>query len=284
LLDLGAVPPEGIFYNRMSASSHTRGHRFAPEYTGAVLAWLKSHGRTVINGERALQLEVSKVAQYEALKTFGVATPHTVAVVGKERIAAAAERIRFPVILKHNRAGKGLGVKLVFSRAALDEHIASNGFEESVDGITLVQQYINSPTPFITRVEFVGGRFLYAVRVNTSQGFELCPANACQVENVADACPTVVSADKFEIIRDFEHALIPQWEAFLAANDIRIAGIEFIVDAEGRSYTYDVNTNTNYNADAEARDGRCGMGAAAAYFGRLWSEQFAIHIGLPSAA
>ena len=30
-LDLSAPPPEGVFYNRMSASSHTRDHRFAPE-------------------------------------------------------------------------------------------------------------------------------------------------------------------------------------------------------------------------------------------------------------
>src|ERR1700722_12645831 len=61
LLDLRAAPPQGVFYNRMSASSHTREHRYAAEYTGAVLAWLKRHGRTVINGERALALEVSKV-------------------------------------------------------------------------------------------------------------------------------------------------------------------------------------------------------------------------------
>ena len=30
-------PPLGIFYNRMSASSHTRGHQYAPEYTAVVL-------------------------------------------------------------------------------------------------------------------------------------------------------------------------------------------------------------------------------------------------------
>ena len=29
-LDFSATPPEGVFYNRMSASSHTRGHRYAP--------------------------------------------------------------------------------------------------------------------------------------------------------------------------------------------------------------------------------------------------------------
>ena len=31
-IDLGKNPPEGIFYNRMSASSHVRGHRYAPEF------------------------------------------------------------------------------------------------------------------------------------------------------------------------------------------------------------------------------------------------------------
>src|SRR3979490_2119655 len=83
-LDLSAVPPIGVFYNRMSASSHTRGHRYAPELTAAVLAWLRRHGRAVVNGERALQLEVSKVAQYEALAALGIETPRTIAVVGRE--------------------------------------------------------------------------------------------------------------------------------------------------------------------------------------------------------
>ncbi len=36
--DLSAPPPAGVFYNRMSASSHTRDHRFSAELTAAVLA------------------------------------------------------------------------------------------------------------------------------------------------------------------------------------------------------------------------------------------------------
>ncbi len=277
LLDLGTAPPEGIFYNRMSASSHTRGHRYAPEFTGAVLAWLKRHGRTVVNGERALQLEVSKVAQYEAMRVFGIASPETVAVVGRENLAAAAERIGYPVILKHNRAGKGLGVKLLLSEAALKEHIASDVFEESVDGITLVQRYIQATAPFITRVEFVGGKLLYAVRVDTSQGFELCPADACSIDAVASACPAVAPGEKFQIVPDFDHPLLPAWQSFLAANGIGVAGIEFIEDAAGRAFTYDVNTNTNYNSDAEAKDGRRGMAAIAAHLGKLLGEQGSGH-------
>jgi hypothetical protein len=210
VLDLRIAPPPGIFYNRMSASSHTRDHRYAPELTAAVLAWLKHHGRTVVNGERALQLELSKVAQYEALDQFGVETPETLAGVGKRCITDAARRLGFPLIMKHNRAGKGLGVRLFLSDAALDEHLAGDDFEESVDGITLIQRYIKASAPFITRVEFVGGKLLYAVRVDTSQGFELCPADACRVDlsTVAEVCPAVAPGDKFQIVPNFDDPLV----------------------------------------------------------------------------
>jgi hypothetical protein len=159
--------------------------------------------------------------------------------------------------------------------AALEEHLAGGEFAPSVDGITLVQRYIKAPQPNITRVEFVGGKFVYAVEVDTSQGFELCPADACRIDatEMTGACPAEAPSEKFRIVRDFDHPLLPRWQAFLAANDIGIAGIEFIADESGRSYTYDVNTNTNYNPAAEAKDGRSGMGAIADYLGGLLRQR-----------
>ncbi len=82
--DLSAPPPQGVFYSRMSASAHTRDHRFAPEYADAVIQWLEGHGRRVINGSRAIRLELSKVAQYAALQAAGIATPRTHAALGRE--------------------------------------------------------------------------------------------------------------------------------------------------------------------------------------------------------
>ena len=61
LIDIQEEPAEGIFYNRMSASSHTRGHRYAPELTDNLLTWLESHNATVFNGKKAIELEVSKL-------------------------------------------------------------------------------------------------------------------------------------------------------------------------------------------------------------------------------
>ena len=185
LVDLTAEPPEGIYYNRISASSHTRNHRYAPELTASYIAWLEQHDRTVFNGTRALQLELSKVAQQTALEKLGIQTPKTIAAVGKEQIIEAAKKMNGKsFITKHNRAGKGLGVQLFHTVEALEAYVGSENFEEPIDGITLIQEYITSADQSIVRCEFIGGKFLYAVRVDTSDGFELCPADACQIGEV----------------------------------------------------------------------------------------------------
>ncbi|WHY62478.1 ATP-grasp domain-containing protein [Cytobacillus firmus] len=276
-LDLSAEPPEGIFYSRMSASSHTRDHRFAAEFSGQVLAWLEAHDRTVINGTSALKLEVSKVLQYLELNKSGVRTPKTIAAVGKQNILKAAEAFAGqPFITKHNRAGKGLGVQLFHSIEALKSYVEGPSFEEPVDGITLIQEYIQSPESYITRCEFVGGRFVYAVRVDTSEGFELCPADACQIGDLF--CPVgeeVEEKPKFQIIDDFMDETLEKYKEVLARNDIQVAGIEFIRNAEGDIFTYDINTNTNYNSDAEAKAGKYGMLELAAFLKKTLEEKYA---------
>ena len=267
MLDLSEVPPEGVFYNRMSASSHTRDHRYAAEYTGAVISWLEKHDRAVINTGRALQLEISKVAQYTALEAHGIRTPRTIATVGKEQIIEAAKKFKGPFITKHNRAGKGLGVQLFQSVDALIKYVEGPDFDEPIDGITLIQEYIQASEPFITRCEFIGRKFLYAVRVDTSQGFELCPADACQIGDAFCPVGEMEERPKFKIIDGFSNPILEKYERFLEDNKIHIAGIEFIMDKDGEIYTYDVNTNTNYNSDAEAIAGISGMGSIAKYLG-----------------
>ena len=259
LIDINRAPPNGVFYNRMSASSHTRGHRFAPEYTAGVLSWLESHGRRVLNSSRALQLEVSKVAQYTALNAHRIRTPKTIAAIGSSEIVEAAREFSGSFITKHNRAGKGLGVHLFHDVDTVQDYVFGPEFQASIDGVTLIQEYIESPQPYITRVEFVGGKFLYAVRVDTSEGFELCPADVCSTQGKTQP--------RFSIIQDFRHPIIVRYERFLEANDIHIAGIEFIIDKNGQLFTYDVNTNTNYNSEAERAVGLSGLQAIAKYLG-----------------
>ena len=256
-IDLGKNPPEGIFYNRMSASSHARGHRYAPEFTATILNWLKHHKRRIINNGNALALEISKSLQYLKLNEAGIKTPKSIYCNSKEQIVKAADHFSKPFITKHNRAGRGLGVKLFQNKDELKKYVNGSNFEHSVDGITILQDYIEANPKVIHRVEFINSKFFYTVQVDASESFELCPADACNVEGLF--CPTNPDGNKFMILKDYKNSEITTYEKFLEQNDIEIAGIEYITDTSGIHYSYDVNTNTNYNSVAEKKAGMFGM-------------------------
>ncbi len=258
--DYNKLPPEGIFYNRMSASSHSRGHRYAPENTKKLLHWLEKGKKRVINNSRALELEISKKEQYNELKRFNIKFPETYYANSKNEIIETSKNFNKPFITKHNRGGKGLGVKYFNKPLEVEKYVTQN-FEESVDGVTLLQEYIESEPKVITRLEFVKGKFLYAVQVDASKGFELCPADACNIEE--EFCPTNPDGNKFMIIKNYKNNEIKNYENLLKSNGIEIAGIEYIKGVDGTHYTYDINTNTNYNPIAEEKSKVRGMDSIA---------------------
>lgn len=270
LIELSGEPPVGVFFNRMSASSHTRGHRHAVELTGPLLAWLQHHGRRVVNGRRSLQLEVSKFEQYLALRTAGIATPDTFAASGDQEIVAAARNLgRSPFILKPNRGGKGLGVRLFASVEELERHLA-NDPDRSLDGIELVQEYIRPASGAITRMEFIGGEFYYQVEVDTSEGFELCPADGCAIGEQYCPAPGQERQNKFRISAAApDPALVAGLESFFSNNAAEIAAAEFLENERGERFVYDLNMNTNYNQQAErdAGNARRGMHRVAEFLG-----------------
>ncbi len=265
-LDLDTVPPAGVFWSRMSASAHARGHPLAKDQGRGVLSWLASHGRRVVNGRRVLELEMSKVEQLTALRAAGFDVPRTVAVAGLGELAAAAGKLPAPFISKHNQGGKGHGVALLNSHAEFDAYLSSPRYLPPSDGITLLQEYLRAAQPRITRVEVVGGEFVYAINADTARGgFELCPADACAV----DQAP---GPGLFELREGFDHPIIGRYLDFASRHGIEIAGFEFIETADGRLVTYDINTTTNYNAEIEAAAVRPALPAVAQFFGRLLAD------------
>ena len=262
-INLYNSPPEGIFFNRMSASSHSRGNRYSPELTTGLISWLEANDRFVVNGSNAQRLELSKMVQYSELNVVGLKVPNTICSTTLTGILEAAKILKFPLIIKHNRAGMGIGVRLFHSIKEIKEYLYGESFENSVDGITLIQNYISSPDRNIIRIEFVDKKFLYADQVNTENGFELCPADECNVEE--KFCPTNPDGNKFMIIKNYKNIEIKKYEDLLKSNGIEIAGIEYIKSKDGTHYTYDINTNTNYNSIAERKSNLKGMDSIASF-------------------
>ena len=193
-IDSSNIPPNGVFYNRMSASSHTRGHRYAPEDTKVVLNWLENHKRRIINNSKALKLEISKQKQYQELKEHNIRFPKTFFCKDKNSLLENSNNFDKPFITKHNRGGRGLGIKYFNNASELDKHVNSDQFESSIDGTTLLQEYIIADPQIITRVEFVNSKLLYAVQVDATEGFELCPADPCNLEE--KFCPANPDGNK----------------------------------------------------------------------------------------
>lgn len=273
-IDLDVAPPEGIFWNRLSGSSHTRGHELSKDYTRAVLDWLQAHGRRVVNGRWVVEMEVSKVRQLTALKAFGIDVPRTIAVIGRDDLVSRAAEMPAPFITKHNQGGKGLGVRRFDDLSSFEEYVASDEFEEPVDGITLLQEYVPPADGTITRVETVGYDYVYAITADAARGgFQLCPADACELDEHGRPKPEV---SLFALRAGFADSIIDRLLDFARKYQLEVAGFELIESADGRLVVYDVNTNTNYNPDVEAVAPRSGPAEIARYLQRVEVETYAL--------
>jgi len=270
-IDLASEPEPAIYLNRMSPSSHTRGHDESVDLTMEILAWLEHHERRVVNGSRAFALEVSKARQALALQRHGIRTPRTLMAVGREAALAAATKLPTPFITKHNQGGKGLGIVLMENVDQLAAQLDAGAIDFGPKGQLLLQQYIRPAEGYITRVEVLAGRLLYAMRSDTSEGFELCPADACEVPATApEVCPADGPRDKFTLSpMTADDPLVGQYLTLCAAEGIEVAGIEFVQGEDGERYTYDINATTNYNTAVGEKAGLDGMRELARYLGRI---------------
>ncbi|MEC7985980.1 MAG: alpha-L-glutamate ligase, partial [Myxococcota bacterium] len=279
-IDISSIPEWGVYINRMSPSSHTRGHQNGVQYMKEYLSVLESYNLPVINGSQSFSFELSKVRQHAALEAFGIRTPKTIAVVGTDGLIEAAKKISPPFITKHNQGGKGLGVQLFHSHEAFEKHIREFGFVSSPDNINLIQQYIKPAQPFITRVEIVNGVFQYAIQSSTKGGFELCPADVCTVEDAFCPAGESIDEEKFQLRTDItkDHPLVQEYINFCQEYRIDVAGIEFIEDQDGNLFTYDINCTTNYNSNVESKHGFSGMHSIAQLAKRKLGSAHGIHL------
>ena len=173
-------PRYSVIVNRTSPSSHTRGHAGVLFYAEALLSYWESLGIPVVNPVAAYRFEKSKALQLTLFERLGVRYPRAIVVNHRERIPAAAEGLRFPIIVKPNVGGSGAGIVRFDSRAQLSS--ALTALDLGPDGTALVQEYVEADGGAIVRVEVLDGRALYAIRiVRSDDRFNLCPADICQV-------------------------------------------------------------------------------------------------------
>jgi D-alanine-D-alanine ligase-like ATP-grasp enzyme len=241
----------------MSPSAYLRGGVQGMFFTLSYLAHLERVGLPVVNGLNAFTVETSKARQLTLLQGLGLPYPRARVINHAGRAVEAAEGLRFPVVVKANVGGSGAGIVRYDTPAPLRQAAAEGKLDFGVDHTALVQEYIPARGGHITRVETLGGKFLYAIKVyTTGESFNLCPADICQradgVELVRAACP--IDAPKTGLkVEGYTPPpeVIAACEKIMQTAHIDVGGIEYIVDdRDGRLLYYDINALSNFVADA----------------------------------
>lgn len=246
-----------LFLNRMSPSAYLRGGVQGIFYTLGLLAHLERAGVPTVNGLSAFTIETSKARQLTLLEALDLPYPKSRVVNHVSQIAAAAKGLRFPVVVKANIGGSGAGIVRFDSLDDLARAAAEERLNFGVDHTALVQEFIPARGGCIMRVETLGGKYLYAIKVFTSgDTFNLCPADICQrsdgVELTRGACPidaprSGLKVEGFTPPREVIDAV----ELTVQEAGIDLGGIEYLIDdRDGRLVYYDINALSNFVADA----------------------------------
>jgi predicted ATP-grasp superfamily ATP-dependent carboligase len=251
------TPQMSLFFNRMSPSAYLRGGVQGTFYTLNYLKHLEHHGIRVINGYRAYTYETSKALQLMLMEQLGIKYPKARVINHASQVETATEGLRFPVVVKANIGGSGAGIEKFNSIEEIREAVQNNHIDLGVDHTALVQEFVPARGGYITRVETLGGKYLYAIRVyTTGESFNLCPADICQTTTgqdlVRNACALDAPKNGLKVEAYTPPAdVIKNIETLVQQSGIDVGGVEYMTDdRDGEVLYYDVNALSNFVADA----------------------------------
>jgi len=247
-----------LVVNRASPSAYLRGHAQSTFYTLHWLRHVERLGIPVVNGSECYAYELSKATQLDVLDGLNLPYPRARVINEPAQAVGAADGLRYPVLVKANIGGSGAGIVKYQTRAALESEVATGKVFLGLDSTALVQEAAPLRDGHITRVETLGGKYLYAINVYPATGsFDLCPADACQTTNGVELVRGACAVDAPRTGLRVEAAtpspeIIAQVEEIARATDLDVGGVEYLVDdRDGKHYFYDVNALSNFVADAE---------------------------------
>ena len=249
--------PYSLVVNRASPSAYLRGHAQSTFHTLHWLKHLERLGVPVINGSACYTNELSKAFQSDVLEEMGLPYPRTRVINHASQAPAAAEGLRFPVLVKANIGGSGAGITRYDRPESLTQAAEAGLIDLGVDHTALVQEMAPLRGGHITRVEVLGRKYLYAINVYPAEdSFNLCPADVCQTTDGKELERTFCAVDAVKNGMRVEAttpspAIVSAVERIAARVQLDIGGIEYLIDdRDGKPYFYDINALSNFVADA----------------------------------
>jgi len=250
--DPDSVPEAPLYFNQASPSAYVRGNTRAVPLALSLMRSLELGGARVLNGSRSFALELSKSAQAALMQRLGILHPRTLAFNDVDAVLGQWGD-RWPALLKPEQGGSGARMFLLNSAAELVRLLNDRPDLWFPDNLLLLQEYFEvDADKGIVRMEFLGGEFLYAMRVISHGAFNLCPSETCNPVGGGSHCAVPetkpVQPVEFHPYRDVPAAAVEAGKTLMAAGGLDVAGIEYLEAEDGRLVFYDINANSNLRA------------------------------------
>jgi glutathione synthase/RimK-type ligase-like ATP-grasp enzyme len=235
--------PAPLILSRVAQSSFLREAEHPIFYAEALLDHWQRLGARILNGADVLAIDSSKARQLSLITSLGYAVPKTRVVHRARDLLGAAREMAFPLLVKANIGGSGAGIQRFSSAEELGCAIADRMIPCSVDQVLLLQDYIPPQGGTILRLETLGGKFLYAIEVESQgESFDLCPADACIAQPGRAAIPMAAVTPPAELVEASER--------IATAAGLDLGSVEVVVDdRDGTPRFYDINALSNFVAD-----------------------------------
>lgn len=236
-------PPARVILNRIAMSSFLRESEHGIFYAESLLDHWRRRGATVLNGADVVAIDSSKARQLSLIASLGYAVPETRVVHRARDLVAAAADMPFPLLVKANVGGAGAEIIRYDSPEALEAAVAAGQVPRSIDQVLLLQDYVPARGGTILRIETLGGRYLYALEVESrGDSFDLCPADACLAQPGRAAVRMQAVTPPAEIVEAAE--------AIAQAVGLDVGGVEAVIDdRDGAARFYDINALSNFVAN-----------------------------------
>lgn len=237
-----SAAPARVVFSRVAMSSFLRDPEHPIFYAQSLFEHWQGQGTRVVNAS-ALNIDTSKARQMSLIARLGLKGPATRVAHRQADIPAAAQGLRFPVLVKADIGGAGAGITRYETPERLAEAAGEKWCPVGVNGISLIQEYAPRRGGKITRVETLNGRYLYAIDIESpGDAFDLCPADACLVRPGAPTLTMTRTTPSDEIIAAVQRLAV--------AAQIEVGGVEYLIDdRDGSVLFYDINGLSNFVAN-----------------------------------
>lgn len=247
------APPAPVVFNQASPSAYLRGHERAIPFALATLRHLERLGCLVLNGADAFALELSKASQVAVSRQLGIDHPRSIVFNDEAAAIAAVEQsdvLSWPLLLKPDLGGSGARIEVLDGPDDLRRALSKDAAWQP-DNLLLLQEYLPHDAEHgIIRLEMMGGKLLYPMRVVTHGRFNLCPSPVCnpaegEEGGVCSLPMPEVAPVEFYPFPEVPEEAVNTAKRLMDAAGIDIGGVEYLETEDGRRVFYDVNANSN---------------------------------------